>query len=364
MKWALLVAALVILVLTGGFYTGYLVDIPRERIKMATMWLDDLSEPYIRNMVREMKEAGANTIAVKIHNDGVILFDTDVTNMKVVDVMPIVIDEARKNNLSVYAWTDTLHFPEVMGSHPDWEFITCLKDGEYHYPTPCGWHDRISPFNPGIEEFIREYYQDLASLDIDGIQFQDDVFLAVGEDFSDGAQEEYFNRYGWFNEDSPEDWERMQELKTERITEIVRVAVESAREVNPDLVFVFDVIPEPSEEKMLAYWSIDVEDIADTGVDYIGIMSYHRQLMEEYGSSLEESMDELNMAFESISSQVGKERVIYRIWTSTFDYEHKEIPKSEVEYVLGRMLDAGAFNIGYIPHYPYISNYELFENLD
>jgi hypothetical protein len=360
----LIVPVVVIMFLAAGIYTSGLLDPPRERIKMATMWLDDISEPYVRNMVREMRDAGANTIAVKVHNDGVILFDTDTTNMRVVDVMSIVLDEAEKNNLSVYAWTDTLHFPEVIDDHPEWEFITCLKDGQYHYPTPCGWHQRISPFSPGIEDFIREYYQDLASTGIDGIQFQDDLFLAQGEDFSDGAQQEYLNRYGWFDEDSPEDWSRMQEMKTERITEIVRVAVESAREVNPDIVFVFDVLPEPSREKMIDYWSIDVKGISDAGVDYIGIMSYHRQVMEEHSLDIEGSMDLLNSAFESISSQVGREHVIYRIWTSTFDYEHGPVPSEEIGYVLGRMLEAGAYHIGYVPHYAYIFNYELFENME
>ena len=332
---------------------------PRQ-IRMATMWLDNLTEGYLRDTVREMGEVGANTIAVKVHNDNVILFETDSVDMEMVDAMSIVIDEARKNNLSVFAWTDTLHFPEMIDSRPGWEFITCLRDGEYYYPTPCGWHQRISPFSPGIEDFIRDYYHDLASLDIDGIQFQDDLFLAVGEDFSDGAQQEYLRRYGWFDEDDPEDWKRMQEMKTERVTEIVRTAVEAAREVNPDLVFVFDVLPEPDSQKMVDYWGIDTKEIVDAGVDYIGLMSYHRQVMEEHELGIEDAMDLLNSAFTSISSQVSREKVIYRIWTSTFDYDHGPVPRDEISYVMGRMLEAGAYHIGYIPHYPYIFNYELF----
>jgi uncharacterized lipoprotein YddW (UPF0748 family) len=336
-----------------------------DRIKMATMWLDSTHDNEIRSMIREMNQAGANTIAIHVHEQGLMFFNDRATGLPTQNIMPVIIDEARRNNLKVFAWTDTLNFPELIETHPEWEFVTCYRHGEYHYPSPCGWHSRLSPFSPGIDSFIEEYYRGLASLDIDGIQFQDDLFLAEGEDISDAAQEAYLDHYGtWFNPANPGDWEKMNDLKTRRLVEIVRIAIQSAREVNPDILFVFDILPEPSTTRMKQWWGIDIDSLKDAGVDYFGIMSYHRQVMKEQDLSLGESMDYLNRAFDSISSQVGRERTIYRIWTTTFDQSHVPLPEQEIDYVLERMFSHNAYHVGYFPHHPRLAREGIFRGLD
>jgi uncharacterized lipoprotein YddW (UPF0748 family) len=362
----LLISTLYLFQITGSlFLPEPLADPNPDRIKMATMWLDSTYDPDIRHMIREMNQAGANTIAIHVHDYGRIFFNDKATGLPVQDVMPVIIDEARRNNLKVFAWTDTLNFPELIETHPEWEFVTCYKHGEYHYPSPCGWHSRLSPFSPGIDEFVKDYYRGLASLDIDGIQFQDDLFLAEGEDISDAAQEAFAERYEhWFRPTESSDWERMNTMKRERIAEIVEIAIQSAREVNPDLLFIFDVLPEPSTTRMKSWWGIDIESLKEVGVDYFGIMSYHRQIMKEQDLSLGESMDYLNRAFDSISSQVGKERTIYRMWTTTFDYSHTPLPEEEIGYVLERMLSHNAYHLGYVPHNSQLSRRGMFRDID
>ena len=336
-----------------------------ERIKMATMWLEDRTEESVRSIVRQMKEAGANSIAIGVHDYGVIYFQTDALNITVIDLAPAIIDEAREQDLKTFIWTDTINFPELLESNPDWEFVTCFHGGRYHYPSNCGWHQRLSPFNPGIDDFVREYYHDLAQLDIDGIQFQDDLFLAEGEDFSDAAQYAFLDYYGSPpNPRNREDLDRMQHLKIMRITELTKIAMDSAKEVNPDLVFVFDVLAEPERENMLNWWSIDISALREAGVDYFGIMSYHPQVMQELRVDLEGSMDYLNGVFESISSQVGKYRTIYRLWATTFDWDHGPLPQGELDYVIIRMLEADAYHIGYVPHYSSILEYSPFLEIE
>ena len=355
MKSELLVALMVVALLAlsaWGFGHVQNQEMP-QRIKMATMWLDNRTEDGVRGMVREINLSGANAMAFGVHGNDVMFFNSTVLGLSVTDLAPAIIDESRKHGLMVFVWTDTLNFPEVMDDHPEWEFVTCVRSGRYHYPSDCGWHQRISPFSPGLDDFVREYYRELAGLDIDGIQFQDDLFLAEGEDFSDAAQNAFLDYYGYPpNIQDPVHIDKMQKLKIDRITELTGIAIGAAREVNPDLIFIFDVLAEKEEERMLKWWSIDLQGLRSAGVDYFGIMSYHRQIMQDMRMDLEGSMDYLNSVFQSISGQVGRERVIYRFWTTSFDSSHEPLPEEEVGYVIQRMLDAGAYHIGYFPHHP------------
>ena len=139
--------------------------------------------------------------------------------------------------------------------------------------------------------------------------------------------------------------------------------MEAASEVKPDLIFIFDVLPEESRDTMLSWWSIDIAALRDAGVDYIGVMSFHPQTMEEQRVDLEQAMDHLNTAYASIAAQAGKDRVIYRVWTSTWDTHHNPLPKEEMSYVLERMKEMEPFNMGYIPHNTMVSEYGIFEGL-
>ncbi|MCK4714405.1 MAG: family 10 glycosylhydrolase, partial [Candidatus Aenigmarchaeota archaeon] len=305
-----LLAALLIIALVAvsawGFSSMQTQEMP-ERIKMATMWIDDRTERGVREMVREINSSGANAIAFGVHDSGVMFFNSSAIDLRVIDLAPAIIDEAREHDLKVFAWTDTINFPELIEEYSDWEFVTCVRSGRYHYPSDCGWHQRLSPFSPGIDDFVREYYRDIARLDIDGIQFQDDLFLAEGEDFSDAAQHAFLDHYGHPPDTrDPDDIKRMQQLKIAKITELTGIAIESAKEVNPDLIFVFDVLPEAERERMLSWWSIDLQGLRNAGVDYFGIMSYHRQIMQDMRVDIEGSMDYLDSVFQGISGQVGR----------------------------------------------------------
>jgi uncharacterized lipoprotein YddW (UPF0748 family) len=367
MRSAPLLIALILVLAAAALYQ-FQAENPEmpERIKMATMWFDDIpTESAIRSLMGEINQSGANSVAVGIHNKGVLYFDTGSTDIRTENIAPVITGEARKQGLKVFIWTDTINFPELLEENPDWEFVTCVRSGRYHYPSDCGWHERLSPFNPGLDDFVREYYHDLARLDIDGIQFQDDLFLAEGEDFSDAAQDAFLEHYGFPPDPrNTEHLRLMQELKISRITELTKLAMESAREVNPDLIFIFDVLPEAERDKMLNWWSIDIQGLQEAGVDYFGIMSYHPQIMQEMKTDLEGSMDYLNNAFKSISSQAGRYRVIYRLWVTTFDYSHDPLPAGEISYVTGRMLDAGAYHIGYVPHHPGILEQSPFTGIE
>jgi hypothetical protein len=339
---------------------------PPEQIRMATLWFDDIpTKDRIARYMVGINESGANSVAVGIHGNDLLFFRTNSTRIRTVNLAPTLIEEARENDLDLFIWTDTLNFPELIEEHDDWEFVTCVRSGRYHYPSDCGWHERLSPFNPGIEEFISAYYRDLAGLDIAGIQFQDDLFLAEGEDFSDAAQHAFLDWYGFApNPRNPEHLRLMQQLKISRLNELVKLAIDSAREVNPELIFIFDVLPENEQEKMLNWWSTDLQGLRQAGVDYFGVMAYHPQIMEEMKVDLEESMDYLNEAYESISAQVGWERTIYRTWITTFDYEHKPLPRDEIDYAFQRMLETDAYHFGYVPHYSERIKHSPFSNLD
>ncbi len=358
----LAVSAALVLALSGHLPVEPPPEQMPERILMATDWLDDRTEEGARELVRAMNRTGANSIAIGVHDTNILFFGTGSSRIPQRDIFPAIIEEAHGHGMDVYAWTDTLNFPELLDEHPEWEFVTCVRSGRYHYPSDCGWHQRLSPFNPGIEDFIEEYYQDLASLDIDGIQFQDDLFLAEGEDWSDHAQEAFLEEYGHPPDPrNPSDQGLMQELKIERITELTRLAMDSASGVSPNLTFVFDVLPEPSRDRMLNWWSIDLGAIKDAGVDYFGIMSYHPQIMDDMRTDLEGAMDYLDSAFVSISTQVGSSRVIYRAWTTEWEDNTEPLPASEMDYVLERMERAGAYSVGYVPHHPKVESYSFFQ---
>ena len=106
-----------------------------------------------------------------------------------------MVEKAHKENIQVFAWMTTLDCPWVLADHPEWGVVAYdWETGDYL--TNASWWLRVSPFNTQHVEYLKELYADLAQYDIEGIVFQDDLYLTDNEDFSWYAAAAYSQEFG------------------------------------------------------------------------------------------------------------------------------------------------------------------------
>ncbi len=213
----------------------------------------------------------------------------------VADALTPMIEAARANNLSIYAWMTT-KYAVYGGSENDL----------YSYDFRS---KKIVP-SFGVDIFddrevkrLVKIYEDLASNDIDGILFQDDLVLRHAEGMGDSASRlygkkirpesfyisPYLNPAGtkyYVREYTDEFWS-WSSFKSRRLGLVAKRIMAGARGVNPCLRFAVNLSYESVSrpDLALAWFSQDIgefkTDKNGAGADYFFIMAYHRQMMRE-----------------------------------------------------------------------------------
>jgi len=177
-----------------------------------------------------------------------------------------------------------------------------------------GWYRRVSPFVPEFIDYLKGLYQDLARYDLDGIMFQDDLYLGDNEDFNYYAASAYFERFGrWprierFYDDKGnptaegEEWIKW---KAERLMEVAREIMEAVRSINPGMEFGLDAYWETvlEPENGRKWFSQDARLALESKFDYLIVMSYHRSLAKEDGLTIEQALDLLGLMTKSLSEK-------------------------------------------------------------
>ncbi|MFQ6059591.1 MAG: poly-beta-1,6-N-acetyl-D-glucosamine N-deacetylase PgaB, partial [Anaerolineae bacterium] len=232
------------------------------------------------------------------------------------------------------------------------------ESGEYI--TNANWYLRASPFRPEHVQYLRDLYQDLAAYDIDGIMFQDDLYLAWNEDFSDYAKSAYQSRFGreldplaMYDEDggpTPEGWE-WAHWKAEQLVSLVSEVMDAVHSVNPDVKCALDTYYESvlEPDNGLVWFGQDVQLAVEQGCDYIAVMSYHRGIAEERGLTIDQAIQLLGAMTQEAMGLAGVDAVVMKVQTE--DFETGEVlPTWEIGDVMSTLSDAGCRNIAYYPH--------------
>jgi len=288
------------------------VDLRGAQVELWT-----LEELGPAELVRQVAAAGANLIILRVFdyedepNPGV-YFRTEHAPVKE-DLLSALLAQARPAGLRVFAWMTTLNLPWVLQEHPDWAIVGYDWDKE-QYTLAMGWYRRVSPFVPEFIDYLKGLYQDLARYDLDGIMFQDDLYLGDNEDFNYYAASAYFERFGrWprierFYDDKGnptaegEEWIKW---KAERLMEVAREIMEAVRSINPGMEFGLDAYWETvlEPENGRKWFSQDARLALESKFDYLIVMSYHRSLAKEDGLTIEQALDLLGLMTKSLSEK-------------------------------------------------------------
>jgi biofilm PGA synthesis lipoprotein PgaB len=213
----------------------------------------------------------------------------------VADALTPMIEAARANGLSIYAWMTTKY--AVYGGYENNLRSYDFKSGKI---VPSFG---VDIFDDREVERLVKIYRDLARYDIDGVLFQDDLVLRHAEGMGDGASKHYGKRIRpealyispylnpagtkyYVREYTDEFWS-WSSFKSRRLALVAKRIMAGARGVNPSLKFAVNLSYESAirPDLALAWFSQDIgefkTDRNGTGADYFFIMAYHRQMMRE-----------------------------------------------------------------------------------
>ncbi len=263
------------------------------------------------------------------------------------DLFNRVCNQLEARQISVYAW-----MPMLAIMLPDRAETESLRVREF---APDGsrlsgsWYRRLSPFSPRTGELLVRLYEDLAAdAQISGVIFQDDGYLAAGEDFHPDALPFYRKIAG--DEKRPPDELTADEqrewtgVKTQKLIELTGQLQQAVRRYRPKARFVrtlyAPVLTDPGEAA--TEFAQDYRACLDA-YDYVAVMAYPR--MEEIKRP-ERWFSQLADAARSQPDGIGK--TVFKV--QTYDWKQDRwIETGTVNRWLRRLTAAGARHLAYYP---------------
>lgn len=148
---------------------------------------------------------------------------------------------------------------------------------------------KFDVFNPEAVNRIVEIFKELAAKNIDCILIQDDFFLRYNEGFSNWGKAAFAKAAGlpakenlMMLSNSPYN-KKWQQVKREQLIKVLTLIIKGCKQVNPKIKIGMNIYYETPifMDKGEAWYAHNLPEIVTTGIDYIYLMSYHRQIKEE-----------------------------------------------------------------------------------
>ena len=256
-----------------------------------------------REMLR-LKNEGIDTVIVRVfHNRGDryypvaahgapegVYFRTGQSPV-VDDILGRLTALAHRNGLRIFAWMTTRYAD--YGVEKDSDMACKGYDLSSRKIIPCKGLDL---FNERAVRRLEAIYSDLADYDIDGILFQDDLFLRHNEGFGPHMEKLYARDHGVIDPESFYlrdggaihytqafwQWASWKNRRLLYVADRLRKAVKKKR---PNARFAINLMYEnlTNPACALAWLSQNLEVSFEAGFDYFSIMAYRRQMEEELG---------------------------------------------------------------------------------
>lgn len=305
------------------------------------MIYDALPEQFERNIseaIEKLNRMNANTVFLQTFADedgdgnvDEVYFHTDKMKVKA-DVFNHVTIKLKEAGFQVYAWMPVLCYP-WMSENQDNAIVASEPD-------KLGWYTRATPFSPQVREYARGLVKDLALYaPIDGILFQDDLYMNDFEDFSPYAKQAFKKEFGkdLTRENLENDEKLMQKwtkLKTDTINVLTLDLINVAKYYRPELKTARNIYPvvitEPQSEEWFAQNYNDYLDL----YDYVVIMAYPEMEREEEGIKDTTNEEWLrNLVVISLKNPKAQEKAVFKlqgfdwknnVWISDIE-QHKRV---------------------------------------
>jgi len=199
---------------------------------------------------------------------------------------------------------------------------------------------KLDLFNPKVRKMVASVFQSITKLGVDGILIQDDLVFKSNEGFSKRgmkmfselsrvpAMEKLMMKSG-----SPYNIKWI-EIKKSIINKLLKKIIRDCKMINPKIKIGINIYYEASilKKESDEWHSQNLKRIADTGIDFIYLMMYHRQMKRELKFDKEKMKILFRKGIEYAYMIAGDKLVVKM---ETFDWKSKRIiPIEEMkEYI-------------------------------
>ena len=241
----------------------------------------------------------------------------------------------------------------MIGRQFKWITNTFLFDYEYENGVRRKI-PKLDVFNPDAVERINMVFKELASHKIDCILIQDDFTIRYNEGFSRWGT----SKYRSVTKAVPNEQQMMADgtlyhlnwkrIKVKQLTDLLKEVVRNCKMVNSAIKVGMNVYYEaPLNIKNSEDWySHNLWQLAQTDLDYIYLMSYHRQIKNEM--KLRETANrELFKKIVDKAYEICKEKLIVKIQIRDWQTGDR-IPESEINAYL-KLVPAGVKRVCFTP---------------
>ncbi|SEP09740.1 biofilm PGA synthesis lipoprotein PgaB [Propionispora vibrioides] len=312
------------------------------------------TEENLNLAIERIRSSGANTIYLQSFSDEdgsgnskSVYFYTKEAPVKA-DLFSHVIGRLREEGrFSIYAWFPTLAAQWLLEDSPQDAVVAYDEKNK-------GWYRRATPFSSRVSDRLSALVADLAAYnDINGILFQDDVYLNDFEDFSPAARQVFKEQTGFelspqLLKERPELNERWVRLKTDRLTGLTVKLWETAGNYRSNLGSARNIYPivitSPAAEEWLGQ---NYEQYLKT-YTYTVIMAY--PYLEKAYQNPDGWLE--NLATAALSNRENAQKTVFKL--QTYDWNKKHwLSEAEIRRQTEVLRKKGVIHIAYYPENVY-----------
>jgi hypothetical protein len=356
----------------------------KRRICAQVSYLEGKNLEEVEKRVKELKNAGVNTILLRVfqnkedrmykfvtthHAEGV-YFKTEYAPV-VDDILGKVAEIVHRNGLEIFAWITTRY------ANYGWEGPPEYRCKSYNFETKKMEVARgFNLFHPEVLKRLEGLFRDLGRTPIDGILFQDDLILKHNEDFSTEANKAFLKEFGYLPHPDlfyidpykSESGKYYVKAYTDRfwtwanwknrwLMNVAKRLMEVARESNPNLKFAINLYFEAvlNDVNGVAWFSQTLSGALKNNFDYYAIMAYHRQAMKNRNIEVKEAIGLMAETTQKAVKAVGDPtQVLMKVWI--LDWKSNEAvgyelaPQKEIEEILTAILNHGEVSLAFVPY--------------
>jgi biofilm PGA synthesis lipoprotein PgaB len=270
-----------------------------------------------------------------------VYFHTDKAPVKA-DLFSHVAARLRAAGIRVYAWFPTLSNQWLLKGHPEDAIVA-------EPASKLGWYKRATPFSPRVHELLKGLVVDLVSYSyVDGILFQDDLYLNDFEDYSPSAKAAFRQATGRELEVSVLEDKQLRDqwttIKTEALTNLTAELIQTAKLYRPYLRVARNIYPtlltQPASQEWLAQ---NFQDYL-LNYDYTVIMAYP-YLEKQYDHPLAWLAD---LASKALRDKQNANKVIFKL--QAYDWnKNRWLTAKELRQQQDVLKAKGAIHFAYYP---------------